>query len=375
MKNKKFLTWILAALCVGTLSFTAACKTDEDNSVGSPDDSSSVEVSSITDSSLSSSESDGSSSVEDEISSSDVSSSDETSSVDESSSTPDESSPDESSPEESSPIPDESSVEESSSTTDESSPEDSSSIPDESSIEESSSIEEESSHTHSCTQQVATDEYLKDAATCTSKATYYYSCECGEKDTETFEHGLVLGHKYGSNITISGDITEGYMVMLTCETCSDFISVKATLKYKKAANCKEGGYNVYEYTYNNYIEDITGEFKNDFTEKNEEHTIGSLKICQNGAYEYNDAFDALIAAAKIKWIEGEPNSCSKKRYVAFDCEVCGNSIICKLSAEHNYKTITCEPTDGTESYTMYTCEDCGYSYKETSENTKQNDIE
>ncbi len=44
---------------------------------------------------------------------------------------------------------------------------------------------------HECVfdQQVATDKYLASAATCKNAATYYYSCTCEEKGTETFSHG------------------------------------------------------------------------------------------------------------------------------------------------------------------------------------------
>lgn len=61
-------------------------------------------------------------------------------------------------------------------------------------------------HTHAFDKQVVSDDYLKEAATCTDKAEYYYSCECGEKGTETFETGEALGHAYGS-WTSNGDGT------------------------------------------------------------------------------------------------------------------------------------------------------------------------
>ena len=51
-------------------------------------------------------------------------------------------------------------------------------------------------HTHAFTAETATNEYLCSKATCTEKARYYYSCECGEKGTKTFEYGKPLGHEY-----------------------------------------------------------------------------------------------------------------------------------------------------------------------------------
>lgn len=52
-------------------------------------------------------------------------------------------------------------------------------------------------HAYSCQNTAA--EYLKSAATCTEKAVYYYSCECGEKGSQTFEYGEIdeNAHAYG----------------------------------------------------------------------------------------------------------------------------------------------------------------------------------
>ena len=47
---------------------------------------------------------------------------------------------------------------------------------------------------HNFNKQVATDGYKASEATCTKKATYYYSCECGAKGTATFEAGELAAH-------------------------------------------------------------------------------------------------------------------------------------------------------------------------------------
>ena len=49
---------------------------------------------------------------------------------------------------------------------------------------------------HNFNQQVISDAYKADDASCTNKATYYYSCSCGAKGTTTFETGSTLPHVY-----------------------------------------------------------------------------------------------------------------------------------------------------------------------------------
>lgn len=58
-----------------------------------------------------------------------------------------------------------------------------------------------SAHTCSYTQTVATDAYRANTATCLSPATYYYSCTCGNKGTETFPYGDSAEHNYNYKST------------------------------------------------------------------------------------------------------------------------------------------------------------------------------
>lgn len=57
-------------------------------------------------------------------------------------------------------------------------------------------IEAQLGHTHVFNKEVATDAYKASDATCKAKATYYKSCACGEKGTETFEHGEFGEHNW-----------------------------------------------------------------------------------------------------------------------------------------------------------------------------------
>ena len=62
--------------------------------------------------------------------------------------------------------------------------------------------EKDSYAEHAYDQEIATDEYKASDATCTAKATYYKSCVCGAKSTETFESGEVNASNHTG--TLSG---------------------------------------------------------------------------------------------------------------------------------------------------------------------------
>ena len=52
---------------------------------------------------------------------------------------------------------------------------------------------------HKFYQRQAEDKYLNTPATCTSKATYFYSCVCGEKGETTFEGDTIGNHDFANN--------------------------------------------------------------------------------------------------------------------------------------------------------------------------------
>ena len=103
--------------------------------------------------------------------------------------------------------------------------------------------DKEPPHTHTYDQQVVNDTFKATNATCEDKATYYYSCTCGEKGTETFESGEALGHEYGVWIS-NGDGTHS-RTCANCneheitETCVDAIATCTNFN----ACCETCGYN------------------------------------------------------------------------------------------------------------------------------------
>lgn len=173
------------------------------------------------------------------------------------------------------------------------------------------------------------------------------------------------GHVYGEPVVVS-PITNGYKVKLTCETCDKVIEVNATLKSEKVANCKEGGYKIYEYTYNNYLENITEEFKYDITLKTADHTFSdgthSFTVAQGAHVNFipsNTAdLKALIAGDIIRWTEGEPSDCVTERVAGGNCAHCGNLVTFNLKGEHTYGDAVA-PTCTADGY--YACEKCSFT--------------
>lgn len=75
-------------------------------------------------------------------------------------------------------------------------------------------------HSHVYNQQNTDDAYLNSEATCTAKATYFYSCSCGLKGIETFEYGSLSAHTFtlyvsNGNATCTKDGTK----TATCDVC------------------------------------------------------------------------------------------------------------------------------------------------------------
>ncbi|MBO5927897.1 MAG: leucine-rich repeat protein, partial [Clostridia bacterium] len=86
--------------------------------------------------------------------------------------------------------------------------------------------DKEPPHTHTYDQQVVNDTFKATTATCENKATYYFSCICGERGLETFENGEKLSHDY------SGWVSNGNGTHT--KTCANDSS------HKETKNCNGG---------------------------------------------------------------------------------------------------------------------------------------
>ena len=101
-------------------------------------------------------------------------------------------------------------------------------------------------HDHNYTEQVATDEHKASSATCTAKATYYYSCKCGANGTKTFEYGEPLGHSWGQhvadkNLKSAADCENPAVYYVSCGRC-DARDTENTFTYGEKLGHKGGAW-------------------------------------------------------------------------------------------------------------------------------------
>ena len=82
-------------------------------------------------------------------------------------------------------------------------------------------------HAHNFENKIISDKYFASVPTCTSKARYYYSCECGEKGTETFEDESTkkASHICGLMVhEVSATCTkEGTIAHYQCLVCKKYL--------------------------------------------------------------------------------------------------------------------------------------------------------
>lgn len=75
---------------------------------------------------------------------------------------------------------------------------------------------------HKFTEKSTQSEYLKQSATCTKPAVYYYKCEtCSAKGTETYLNGTMLGHLWNTEYSIDkkATCTETGIKSIHCKRC------------------------------------------------------------------------------------------------------------------------------------------------------------
>ena len=86
-------------------------------------------------------------------------------------------------------------------------------------------------HTHSYTEENIDPKYQKEAATCVTRAVFYYSCSCGAKGTNTFYYGKTVPHTtvivkgYAAGCTTDGLSDGSY-----CSVCNEVFELQYPIK-------------------------------------------------------------------------------------------------------------------------------------------------
>lgn len=99
-------------------------------------------------------------------------------------------------------------------------------------------------HNHRFSRENTDELYLKEKATCTSSAEYYYSCRCGQKGSKTFDYGEPLPHIYESEV-----VSDMYL-------CSAATRESPAKYYYSCNNCVRRGTKTF--TYGKRLQDIWG---------------------------------------------------------------------------------------------------------------------
>lgn len=106
---------------------------------------------------------------------------------------------------------------------------------------------------HSYTIQNPSEIYLKDPATCMTKAVYYYSCSCGKQGDETFEYGKVDNQNHCENIeyTVVDSLTHTKkIVCINCKHLTVYNDIPHS--FNESQMCTECGFQKQRINLENY---------------------------------------------------------------------------------------------------------------------------
>ncbi len=217
--------------------------------------------------------------------------------------------------------------------------------------------------------QVATKEYLATPADCLHAATYYYSCDCGasskETDSEaTFSSGNPLGHDYSEKLVDADHLKDE----ATCTAAANY--------WYDCSRCDSISSDKFYASGNPLGHDYTGDVVDNkdgthsFECKNNCGTTGGTVDCTYGAYTYDNTNHTHVctvcghsetkAHTMSDWTTDEGATNDGEATQSRHCTVCAyteNSQKCNYTQTEHIDS-TCKATG----YTTYTCSDCGHGY-------------
>ncbi len=148
---------------------------------------------------------------------------------------------------------------------------------------------------HSFEAEIVEEKYLKDAATCISKAVYYKSCSvCGAAGEETFETGEVAPHAYTEKLVDEAHLSTKATCLKEAEYWYDCATCDANAKNVDTTNMKEEEIAALKFkdgekAPHTYIKEITD---------NEEFVLSAPTCTVDGIYWYACAEEGCTANAK-----------------------------------------------------------------------------
>ena len=223
-------------------------------------------------------------------------------------------------------------------------------------------------------------QYSYSEANCTEKAKYYYSCACGEKGSDLFEYGDVLGHDLTHHTNKQVTCTEiGYEEYDTCSRCnySTYSEIPATGHtdgewiIDANATCTENGSkhqicSVCSDTINSAVIPATGHTDGEWiidanptcTENGSKHQICS--VCSD---TINTAVIPATGHTDGEWITDREANCTEDGSKHQVCSVCNDTIKTETltSFGHNYKE-NLPPKACIDKSIVYQCQNCEDAY-------------
>ena len=227
-------------------------------------------------------------------------------------------------------------------------------------------------HSHVFNQQNTNDDYLNSEATCTAKATYFYSCSCGLEGTETFEHGSLAAHTFttyapNGNATCTKDGTK----TATCDVCQTATDEVADVGSAKGHTystewTSDDTYHWYASTCGHTSETSAkethhwdaGVVTKQPTETIEGEKTYTCDVCQK------TKVDSIGKLDHVHTYDSEYTSDDNYHWYA---ATCAHTSEVKDKAAHrwNVGVVTSEATVYDEGVELYTCQDCGHAKEET----------
>lgn len=220
---------------------------------------------------------------------------------------------------------------------------------------------------HAYDQEVVSNTYKAEEASCTDAATYYKSCVCGKKGTKTFTAGTALGHNKEGNI-VHKDATcteDGVVGGTYCTRCNEgkaaAEAVIPALRHEYG-NWKSNGDNTHSRTCT----------RNGCTEKQTENCTGDTATCQKKAVctecgtEYGEK-DLSNHTGTESWVQAETTH--RKVYSCCNTPISeatdhvwknGTCTVCQYPCKHTGGKATCTQ--------KAVCEICNSQYGEINPN-------